>query len=61
TLGIPRVVLAVNKMDLVDWSEARFDELAEEFACFADPLGFRSATPATPATWSRRRPPPTWP
>jgi sulfate adenylyltransferase subunit 1 len=45
TLGIPRVVLAVNKMDLVDWSEARFDELAEEFACFVDPLGFRSATP----------------
>src|SRR3954447_7392491 len=45
TLGIPRVVLAVNKMDLVDWSEARFDELAEEFACFVDPLGFVSTTP----------------
>jgi sulfate adenylyltransferase large subunit len=45
TLGIPRVVLAVNKMDLVDWAEERFDELAEEFACFADPLGFAAITP----------------
>jgi sulfate adenylyltransferase large subunit len=45
TLGIPRVVLAVNKMDLVDWAEDRFDELAEEFACFADPLGFAAITP----------------
>jgi sulfate adenylyltransferase large subunit len=45
TLGIPRVVLAVNKMDLVGWSEARFDELAEEFACFVDPLGLVSTTP----------------
>ena len=44
-LGIRRVVLAVNKMDLVDWSEQRFDELAEEFACFADPLGFVEIRP----------------
>jgi sulfate adenylyltransferase large subunit len=45
TLGIPRVVLAVNKMDLVGWSEGRFDDLAEEFTCFADPLGFGAITP----------------
>jgi sulfate adenylyltransferase subunit 1 (EFTu-like GTPase family) len=45
TLGIPRVVLAVNKMDLVGWSESRYDELAGEFACFADPLGFAAVTP----------------
>ena len=26
-MGVPRVLLAVNKMDLVDWSEARFREI----------------------------------
>ncbi len=32
TLGIRRIVLAVNKMDLVDWREDRFDELVVHFA-----------------------------
>src|ERR1039458_4109579 len=30
-LGIPKLVVAVNKMDLVDHSQARFQEIAEEF------------------------------
>src|SRR5499425_2334435 len=30
-LGIPRVVAAVNKMDLVDYSEERFLELQQDF------------------------------
>jgi len=34
-LRIPHLVLAVNKMDLVDWSEERFDEIVEEFRQFA--------------------------
>jgi sulfate adenylyltransferase large subunit len=34
-LGIPHLVVAVNKMDLVEFSQARFDELAAEFAEFA--------------------------
>ena len=34
-LGVPHLVLCVNKMDLVDWSEDRFDELVEEFREFA--------------------------
>ncbi|HTV63720.1 MAG TPA: GTP-binding protein [Verrucomicrobiae bacterium] len=29
-LGIPHLVLAVNKMDLVDWSEERFAEIRDE-------------------------------
>ena len=31
-MGVPRVVLAVNKMDLVDWSESRFREIERDFA-----------------------------
>ncbi len=34
-LGIPHLVVAVNKMDLVDHSQERFDELVAEFAGFA--------------------------
>ena len=37
-LGIRNVVVAVNKMDLVDWSEARFREICEEYRAFAKPL-----------------------
>jgi bifunctional enzyme CysN/CysC len=44
-LGIRHVVLAVNKIDLVGYSEARFTEIAEEFAAFAAPLGFRTTVP----------------
>jgi sulfate adenylyltransferase subunit 1 (EFTu-like GTPase family) len=38
-LGIPRMIVAINKMDLVEYSQERFDELVAEFAAFADGLG----------------------
>ena len=38
-LGIKHVVLAVNKMDLVDFSEERFDEIVSEYKKFVEPLG----------------------
>jgi bifunctional enzyme CysN/CysC len=43
-LRIPHVVLAVNKMDLVDWSEARFHEIESEFRAFAGRLGITDIT-----------------
>ncbi|HAB15898.1 MAG TPA: sulfate adenylyltransferase [Verrucomicrobiales bacterium] len=33
-LRIPHLVIAINKMDLVDWSEARFTEIRDEFERF---------------------------
>jgi sulfate adenylyltransferase large subunit len=37
-LGIPHLVVAVNKMDLVDYSQERFDEIVREFQGFAHHL-----------------------
>ncbi|WP_433498076.1 sulfate adenylyltransferase subunit CysN [Sphaerimonospora sp. CA-214678] len=37
-LRVPHLVLAVNKMDLVDYSEKRFAEIREEFTAFASKL-----------------------
>ncbi|HKK73413.1 MAG TPA: sulfate adenylyltransferase subunit CysN [Candidatus Krumholzibacteria bacterium] len=37
-LQIPHVVVVVNKMDLVDWSQERFDELRQEYSDFAAKL-----------------------
>ncbi|MEE9282001.1 MAG: sulfate adenylyltransferase subunit CysN [Myxococcota bacterium] len=40
-LGIKHVVVAVNKMDLVDFSREVFDAIREEYAAFAARLGIR--------------------
>lgn len=62
-LRVPHVVLAVNKMDLVDYAEPVFAAIAEEFTAYAASSGSRrsprSRSPRWPATtsWSR---PPTW-
>ncbi|UGT55659.1 adenylyl-sulfate kinase [Nocardia asteroides] len=37
-LGVPHLVVCVNKMDLVDWSQERFEEIRAEFAAFAAKL-----------------------
>ena len=37
-LGIKHLVVAVNKMDLVDYSEARFDEIRQSYLTFAEQL-----------------------
>ncbi len=37
-LGIPHLVVAVNKMDLVDWRESVFDEIVREYREFCEKL-----------------------
>jgi bifunctional enzyme CysN/CysC len=44
-LGIRNVVLAINKIDLVDFSEARFNEIVAQYAAFAAEAGIDSFTP----------------
>jgi bifunctional enzyme CysN/CysC/sulfate adenylyltransferase subunit 1 len=40
-LGIRHVVVAVNKMDLVDYSEERFNEIKDDYLAFANQLGLK--------------------
>jgi len=43
-LGIRHVVVAVNKMDLVDWSQVRFEEIITEYRAFADQISLGGFT-----------------
>ena len=44
-LELPHIVFAVNKMDLVDFSEERFDEIARELAELSSQLGLHDVRP----------------
>ena len=43
-LGVRQAVLAVNKMDLVGWEQARFDAIVAEWRALAEALGLRTTT-----------------
>ncbi len=43
-LGIRHVVLAINKMDLVGWSQEVFDTILAEYRDFADQIGIKQFT-----------------
>ncbi|MFK4873678.1 sulfate adenylyltransferase subunit CysN [Novosphingobium sp. ZW T3_23] len=43
-IGIKNIVLAVNKMDLVDYSQEVFDKIVEEYGEFAREIGIESFT-----------------
>ena len=44
-LGIKSVIVAVNKMDLVDFSEEVFNEISADYQGFAKNLGFKNIYP----------------
>ncbi|MDP1559556.1 MAG: sulfate adenylyltransferase subunit CysN [Nitrosomonas sp.] len=41
-VGIPHLVVAVNKMDLMDYSQKVFDEICKDFAAFANELNLHN-------------------
>ncbi len=44
-LGIKHLVLAVNKMDLVEYDQATFDAIVEDYRAFAETIGIEHFTP----------------
>jgi sulfate adenylyltransferase subunit 1 len=43
-VGIPHLIVAVNKMDLVDYSREVFDDICRDFAAFAEELKLHNIT-----------------
>jgi len=44
-IGIRNLVLAVNKMDLIGYDQARYDEIVAEYSAFAKSIGITAFTP----------------
>jgi elongation factor 1 alpha-like protein len=42
SLGVQRVIVAVNKLDMVGWSQERFDEIHNQVTGFLTTTGFQS-------------------
>jgi sulfate adenylyltransferase large subunit len=47
-VGIRHIVLAVNKMDLIDFDQQRFDSIVRDYEQFAASLGFAASIAAIP-------------
>ncbi|MDE2042291.1 MAG: adenylyl-sulfate kinase, partial [Alphaproteobacteria bacterium] len=44
-IGIRNIVLAINKMDLVDYSQPVFDKIVADYVTFANEIGINAFTP----------------
>ena len=44
-MGIRHVVLAINKMDMVDYAQARFEEIKQDYLAFASQLSGLTVSP----------------
>lgn len=42
SIGVQRIIVAVNKMDSADWSEDRFREIQQQMAAFLSTAGFQA-------------------
>ncbi|KAM3581643.1 hypothetical protein VKS41_005807 [Umbelopsis sp. WA50703] len=43
SLGVQQMIVAVNKLDIMDWSEARFEEIKAKLGTFLVQAGFRKS------------------
>ncbi len=44
-IGIKNIVLAVNKMDLIDYNQAQYDKIVSDYSEFAQQIGIKNFTP----------------
>jgi len=42
SIGVQRIIVVVNKMDVAEWSQHRFDEIRQQMAAFLTSAGFKS-------------------
>ncbi|KAI2628867.1 hypothetical protein GGR54DRAFT_367947 [Hypoxylon sp. NC1633] len=42
SMGVSRVIVAINKLDTVEWSQERFDEISQQVSGFLSATGFQS-------------------
>lgn len=40
SMGVQRIIIAVNKLDTVSWSQDRFDEISQQISAFLTSAGF---------------------
>ena len=40
SMGVQRLIVAINKLDAVQWSQGRFDEIAQQVSAFLTSAGF---------------------
>ncbi|MBD3609299.1 MAG: 50S ribosome-binding GTPase, partial [Gammaproteobacteria bacterium] len=43
-LGIPNIIVAINKMDMVEYSQAVYEEIVKEFTAFSHGLGLQDVS-----------------
>lgn len=48
TLGVKQMIVAVNKMDTVAWSEARYNEIKKELGIYLEKVGYKLDNPKNP-------------
>ena len=48
TLGVKQIIIAVNKMDTIAWSEARYNEIKKEVSTFLEKTGYKLDNPKNP-------------
>ncbi|KAL0261418.1 hypothetical protein SLS55_002848 [Diplodia seriata] len=42
SIGVQRLIVAVNKMDTISWAKERFDEISQQMSAFLTTAGFQS-------------------
>ncbi|XP_034946876.1 HBS1-like protein [Chelonus insularis] len=50
SLGVSQIAVIVNKLDTVDWSKERFDEIVEKISVFLKQAGFRDSLTFVPCS-----------
>lgn len=42
SMGVSRIIIAINKLEMVSWSQDRFDEISQQVSGFLSSAGFQS-------------------